>query len=242
MLKRQKTVAYKTYIKETLVEGMAGMFAGHPDTLLRDKVNVTVALPMTETEYPAVVVRFFERNIHNLGVGHQEHIATYDELGEPTGRVLRFKHYGYSGDVEFAVYALSSVDRDLVGDSIVQTLSMGDTETYSTPFYQRIYNPDYTTDPQAEEHFINLNSDQISGYGESEVIAPWMPEDVLVYQTSYRVPITGEFYSRVPGDDFGIVSEVETYPYSPDAGEEPPEGDPENDNPWLDEGSQWFWS
>lgn len=239
---RQQTIHYKTYIKETLTEGMAAVFAGHPDAILRDKTKPTVALPMTETEYPAVVVRFFERDIHNMGVGHQESLPTYDADGEPTGRRIKFKHFGYSGDVEFAIYALSSVDRDLVGDAVVQILTMGETETYSTPFYDRIYEPDGVADPTSLEHFINLMSDRITGYGESEVIAPWMPEDVLVYQTSYRIPITGEFYSREPEDgDFGLVTDVETYPYIEVAGEDPPEGDPANTNDWLGDGDQFFW-
>jgi hypothetical protein len=238
---RQQTISYKTYIKETLTEAMSAVFAGHPDSILQEKVNVSVNLPMTETEYPAVIVRYFERNIHNLGVGHQEYLQVFDEDGEPTGQAIRFKHFGYSGDVEFSVYGLSSPDRDLVSDSIVQTLTMGETETYSKVFFNRIYFPDYTTDPKGEEHFVNLNTDNLMGFGESEVIAPWMPEDVLVYQTSYRVPITGEFYSRVPDDTVGIIGDVELYPYSPEAGETPPVGDPANTNPWLDDSSQFFW-
>ena len=242
MLKTQNTIQYKTYIKETLVEAMSAVFSTHPDVILRDKTQISTSLPVTRSGYPAVILRYYERDIHNLGVGHHEwHPYVDPETGEETETYVRYAHYGYSGDVEFALYGLSSYDRDVIGDAVVNVLTMGDTETYSKVFWDRIYHPDYDVDLNAADHYINLNSDRITGYGESEMIAPWMPEDVLVYQTSYRIPITGEFYSRTPtAGPFGLVSEVELYPYSPASGEEVSEGDPTNPNPWLGEGEEFF--
>lgn len=241
MLKVEQTVQYKTHVKTTMVEAMAAVFANHPDTILRTKVAVSTALPTTEAEYPAVLVRFYERYLRNMGIGHHEWLPVMDDNGLSTGQVVRFKHYMYSGDVEFAIYALSSFDRDLVADAVVQVLTMGDMEAYSTPFYDRIYTGDYVAHPGAEDHFITLSSDTVSGYGESEMIAPWMPEDVLVYQTSYRIPIQGEFYSRTPDiGPVGLVSAVPLYPYAPVEGETPPDPEPTNPNPWFGDGDEFF--
>ena len=239
---QQQTIHYKTYIKGLLRQALEDVFAEHPDPILQRQTKVSSSLPQTQAQYPTVIVRFYERDLHNMGVGHHEWIGLKDpSTGEPTNEWIRFKHYGYSGDIEFAIYALSSEDRDLMADAIVQILSMGDTEAYSHPFYDRLYKPNYDEDPTAIEHFINLNSDRIMGYGESEMIAPWMPEDVLVYQTSYRIPIMGEFYSRTPPFvPLGLVSEVDLYPYDPSVGDPVPNPNPNDPSPWIGDGNEFF--
>lgn len=235
---QQETIRYKTWVKQSLVEALRVVFATHEDLMLR-KTNIGIDFPFTETEYPAIVVRFYERTIKNAGVAHFELI----EIPEGSGQYARYKHYLYEGDIEFAVYALSSYDRDLISDSLVQTLTMGDTESYTNQFLNRIYSPDPNVDDQkndgtyvaATDHFINLNTDVISGFGESQTVAPWQPEDVLVYQTSYRINIHGEFYSRTPtSQTFGLVERVETYPYMGTLGEPVPNPNPEDPAPWSE--------
>lgn len=148
-------------------------------------------------------------------------------------RYIKHKHYLYQGDIEFAVYALSSYDRDLISDSLVQTLAMADTEAYTDSFLQRIYEADPLTDPGSVNHYINLNTDEIQGFGESQAPAPWQPEDVLLYQTSYRIAIHGEFYSRTPDQDaYGLVEEIDTYPYLSPI-EEKPDPNIEDPAPWV---------
>jgi hypothetical protein len=215
------TIRYKTYVKEALVEALREVFADHPDEILRT-TNVNIDFPLTEADYPAIIIRFYERDIHNAGVGHHEF---FEDESNP-GRWIRYKHYLYSGDIEFAIYALSSVDRDLLSDSIVETLAMGDLSVYTNKFLTRIYAPDSTAEPASVDHAINLNTDQIQGFGETQMLAPWQPEDVMVYQTSYRIGIHGEIYSLTPetdGADYGLVERVDSFPYNPDAGEEVPD-------------------
>lgn len=260
-----QTVLYKTWVKETLVEALKAVFADHPDSYLA-RANVTVDFPTEEVHYPAVLVRFYERQINNAGVAHFEMLkdvqpplvdplpttgvadqvvqlsTTHIYYGWDVGtnawvalagyapnkaseRYVRYKHYLYQGDIEFAVYTLSSYDRDLISDSLVQTIGMGDLEVYSDLFLERIYDADTTIYPYALEHFITINTDVIQGFGETQQIAPWSPEDVMVYQTSYRVGIHGEFYSRTPVDSFTKVQRVEQYPYYPPDGEPVPDPD-----------------
>lgn len=237
---QQQTIKYKTYVKEALVQALRAVFRSHVDPILLG-TKVGIDFPFEQADYPAVVVRFYERSITNAGVGHMEHIEDTNNAG----RYIKYKHYLYQGDIEFAIYALSSLDRDLISDSIVQTLTMGEMETYTNQFFNRIYDPDSVPaeneggayDP-AIDHMINLNTDQISGFGETQVIAPWSPEDVLVYQNSYRINIHGEFYSRTPIDQtYGLIEAVEQYPYSPDAGESKPDPKPEDPAPWEEYGA-----
>ncbi len=220
-----QTIKYKQYVKEALVEALRSVFATHPDQILRD-TTIGIDFPLTEVDYPSIVVRFYERQIKNMGIGHYE----LGPHASAAGRFIKYRHYTYNGDIEFAIYALSSYDRDLISDSLVQLMAMGDTEDYTSVFLDRIYNSDPSVEPTSLDHFINLNTDQISGFGETQIPAPWSPEDVLVYQTAYRIGIMGEFYSRTPAIvDYGLVDGVDTFPYMGDAGEVAPE--PPNPGP-----------
>lgn len=217
-----QVVRYKTYLKESIIEALKPVFTSHADNLLRD-TKITVEFPFTEAHFPSIVVRFYEREIKNAGIAHQE----FFEDPNSAGRYIRYRHVLYNGDIEFAVYALSSLERDIISDSLVQILTMGDVESYTNQFLNRIYLPNPNSEPASVDHMINLNTDHISGFGETQAPAPWDPEDVFVYQTAYRIPVFGEFYSRTPAQtNYGIIERVDTFPYMGDLGESVP------DPPW----------
>lgn len=226
------TVAYKTYVKEALVEALTSVFAVHPDTTTLRGLGVSAEMPIDRAEYPAIVIRFFERSLRNIGIAHEEWI----EKENAVGVYYRHRHLMYSGDIEFAIYALSSYDRDILSDALAQVLTMGDIEAYTQSFLNRIYSPNVNVEPTSIDHFVNLNTDQITPFGETTQIAPWMPEDVLVYQTSYRIGIMGELYSKVPTVDpaIGVIEHVNQYPYDPQAGDPVPVPEPGNPNPWVE--------
>lgn len=219
----EKTIPYKTYVKRSLVEALRTVFDDHPDKRIA-KTKITIEYPTTENAYPAIIVRFFERGIHNAGVGHVEYIYR----DEDKTILDKYRHYMYDGDIEFAIYALSSLDRDLIADALIQTLATGDVLPYTNQFLQRIY--DYP-EPIADWNYVNVNTDRIQGYGETQSPAPWLSEDQLAYSTSYRVGISGEFYSLTPSTlPAGVIESVNVYPYI--GGVEPiPEGS-NSSTPW----------
>jgi hypothetical protein len=223
-----QTIRYKTYVKQALVEALQSVFTNHPDEILA-KTKIGIDFPVTELNYPMIIVRFFGRNVYNAGVGHTE---TLEDPNHP-GTYQKFKHYLYKGDIEFAIYALSSYDRDLISDSLVQVIAMGDLESYSNRFFQRIYQYQFPKDAYTPNtHYININTDQINDFGETQGLAPWQPEDVYVFQSSYRVSIFGEFYSLIPqSNSYGLVEKVETYPYMGDT-EPVPNPNPTDPSPW----------
>lgn len=421
-----QTIRYKTYLKEAIVEALRNVFTAHPDSLLAD-TRVNIDFPTDEADYPAVVVRFFERGIKNAGVAHQEWFEAFDiitrgpvftdpytvdnsvtyeirngaypvngvfpispwiaratnanlpdrvesivkinwtgdplhvaqlvkaddwagygiycvaRFNEDSGKLQlelymrrgakgdelivsqsvnapdrnldyyilvraiddnvglgvyatnpvsgvgplhqlnmtvpavdmatlagkgnvwleagttqaaatsiidqysinslnaavsrsfrRFKHLVYQGDIELAIYALTSYDRDLIADTLIETLMMADLEPWTNELLKRIYNADPNIKPTATEHFININTDTIGPFGESQAPVPWGSEDELIYNVSYRIPVMGELYSRVPTQQvFGFVERVETYPYMGDLGDAVPDPHPEDPSPWL---------
>lgn len=164
----------------------------------------------------------------------EERALGYDvKVFDQYSQVTKFRHYLYDGDIEFAVFALSSLDRDLISDTLVQTLAMPDMASYTNKFFNRIYFPPDLTPSESGDYepshynYVNLNTDQISGFGETHTPQPWLSEDQLVYQTSYRVGIYGEFYSLPPIVDegvFGLISAVNVLPYDGAVGEAQPAG------------------
>lgn len=228
----QQTIRYRTYIKETIVEALRAVFEAHPDPLLRN-TKVTPELPMDRSSYPAVIVRYYNRSLRNAGIGHHEWMLATPVGYEPK-LFQKFRHFMYNGDIEFKVLAMSSKDRDYLADAVVQTIGMAEAEHYTKAFLNRVYNADPAIEPQSQYHFINLSTDEFSELGDQEGPAPWMEEDLLVYSATFRVPIFGEFYSRLLTDQtsYGVVTAVEVYPWIPDL-ESEPNPNPNDPAPWL---------
>lgn len=137
----------------------------------------------------------------------------------------------WQGDIEFAIFALSSYDRDLISDTLVQTLMMGFMEQYTSALYNGVYG---TSDVEAELNYINLQTDTLSPYGESQAPVPWHSEDDLSYQTSYRIRASGQTYS-LPSTAYRVVESADFYPYVRCV-DPLPEGDPDNIAPWIGDG------
>lgn len=230
------TVRYKTYLKESIREALENAFSGHPDDLLNG-TQVVIDFPMTEAEYPSIVIRFYGRTVNQAGVAHYEFLEIprtpeQEEAGvAPVWR--KFRHLIYTGDLEFGVYALTSLDRDLISDTLVEILQMADLEPWTNELLKRIYQPGPEDEPADQEHYVNINTDSLTEFGEQQQPVPWEAEDQLLYTTSYRMQVMGEFYSRVlPSPVFGIVEQVDIYPYMGFLGEPVPDPHPEDPQPW----------
>jgi hypothetical protein len=212
----QHTIRYKTYLKTSLVEALQSAFSVHPDRLLRD-TKVRLDYSFEEADYPVVLVRYYERDNQAAGIAHVERGET--EEGIPFRATRRLYH----GDIEFAIYALSSLDRDLISDTITQILSMPDLLAWTNLFAQRLYDPETWSANQGvpiEElgeahlyHFMTINTDMITGGGESQVPAPWGAEDALLYQTSHRAPIFGEVLSLPLDVFYTVIERIRIFPY-----------------------------
>jgi hypothetical protein len=229
----QQTIRYSTYIKTGVVQALREPFQTHVDELLR-ATSVDIENPKEKTDYPLVLVKFYEREIKPVGVGGGEMWIDLSHIDEDFAGAYRFKKSFYWADLEFEIQTLSSWDRDLVGDSLVQTIQMGQLESYTNSFFNRIYPTEsdmVNKYPDSVWHYVSINTDQISGFGETVATPPWNSEDDKVYKKSYRVPVFGEFYSLPPDAPAGLVEAVLAYPYIMDV-DEVPEGNPDDDGEW----------
>ncbi len=212
----QYTTPLRTYVKTALQEGLASVFEDHPDPYLRD-TKVRLEYSFEEIDYPSVVVNFRPRNVETAGIGHVEHIIDPD-----TGVVSKITRRIYRGDAEFRIYALSTLDRDLLSDSLTQTLGMPRYASWTDHFWTRIYDPNewarlnVAQETMGEGHlynFLNLQTDNVQETGDTESPAPWRPEDVLLYETGQRVPVFGEVLTIPPTASWAVVQKVVPYPY-----------------------------
>lgn len=211
----QYTLRYKTFVKQGLVEALQAAFAGHPDPTVAD-AKVGIDFEDDDFKLPAVIIKFYESKLPNAGVGHYEWLP-FPLTANPadTSTVfVKYMHRLYKGDIEFEIFGLSSLDRDLISDALIEVLAMDEVSAPGQAFLNRFYNAIQSID-FGLWHFPTLNLDDISGYGEQQMLAPWSPEDQLVYQTAYRVPILGEFYSYTPPEPLtsGPIEEVDVYDY-----------------------------
>lgn len=223
----QKTIAYKTYLKTALVNAIKVVYDNHPDEQIRTKYDssgnriggtfVTIEFPTDERDYPTLLVRYIERSVENAGVGHLEYIENPTTKG-----VDVYKHTFYRGVAQFDIFALSSLDRDLVSDSLVQILRLPEMETYTNQFFNEIFNTEIAN---PNLNYININTDNITGTGDSTAPQPWLSENQLVYQTGYRADIFGEFYSLPQNNaPIGYIEHVNVYPYISELGQTVPSG------------------
>ncbi len=233
----EHTIRYKTYLKQTVAEALQAVFEDHPDSLLRD-TKVRIPDSFEEADYPLIVVRYHERSVRDAGVGHYE--RGYDEA---TNRYYKRQRKHYRGSLEFEISALSSLDLDLISDAFIETVMMSEILSYTNYFLARIYAPeeferlkDMPTGSIGTYHYYNLpnlGTQDLSAGGESAVPAPWGPEDVLVYQTSYTMEIFGEVISLPPDILYNLITDIRPYPYV--GGAEPVPTGADDPAPWLPE-------
>lgn len=227
----QKTIGYRTYVNTALVEALRSAFADHPDNLLQ-RTQVHLGFSFNEVDYPAVVVEFAPSSNERAGVGHTE--LRYDADSDTYAKADRRL---YHGTINFRIYALSTLDRDLIADSLTQILGMPELLEWTYRFYLRIYNPDQwgvleNKMVQGHQfHFLNVNADRINDQPPSQSPAPWGPEDVLLYETGMSIPVFGEVLSIPPDQNWTVVSKVFIYPYI--RGLEPVPQGVDDPAPWI---------
>lgn len=218
----QQTIHYKTFVKTALVHSLRAAFEGHPDTNLRD-LKVTVEYPVNEVHYPALVVKFIERELQTVGIAHEELIDD-----------VRYGHWWYKGAIELGIHAFDTRTVDYISNSLVQIISFGHLETWTNQFFTKMYGQTIVENPDMENNSLTVNSDQIHPLGEGREPAPWGAEDSFVYKGGYSIDVMGEYYSVPLSPELDtIIEQVDVYPYSSASGEPIPEG-ADDPAPWID--------
>lgn len=209
VLRSQTPVAYKTTINRTIVNALRDVFtSAYPEADFQS-LNVVTQFPLTEVEYPAIICHYSEEANHNAGVGHAEYFP------DPDGNLRKWMHRRFEGTMEFTVAALSPLDRDVLSDALIEVLGFGTLDPLMDNFYIRVYGEvDVDVGILGLLHQMTLNTDDIVPMGESNSIAPWEPEDALVYTVGHSVACHGGFYNTLRNTDpLGYIQSAKIYPY-----------------------------
>jgi hypothetical protein len=169
-------------------------------------LKITPHYPLVKLDYPSIVVEYNGQRIINAGVGHEEWFLDDNEI------LRKWNHRRFEGTLNFSCHALTPLDLDLLVDSLVEVLSFGRLDAQLGNFFTSIYgSPD---DPlMLAFSQLMLNVDEINDGGVTAQIAPWSPEDVLVYSSDLNIEIHGGFYNTYPQDQWSFITRVESQSY-----------------------------
>lgn len=67
----QQTLQYKTFLKRTMTEALQNAFGLYEDPTLH-KTKIGPDYQTTRANFPSVVIKFYEKQLQNIGVGHME--------------------------------------------------------------------------------------------------------------------------------------------------------------------------
>lgn len=228
-IRQEQSASYRTLIKGALVTSLRSVFTTqYKDAQFRN-LRIDPEFSLTRVTWPAIYIKYNEREVRNAGVGHLEYFP------DPNGLVRKWMHSMFEGLIEFDIITESPYDRDILADALVEVIRFGTLDIILNNFWQGIYGS--VTDPYsnlAVMQQIALNSDSLTSIGESFAPSPWGAEDLPLYSTGYAIDILGGYYNSLPIDGPPILIEkVFQYPYLEDAERDdvPPDQDP--NNIWL---------
>ena len=202
-LQRTETpTRFKTNVTRQLVQAMRDTMQSNLfQTDFPTGINVVNVYPLTEVQYPAVIVTFLPTNNETAGIGHEE---VFNDIN---GQPRTWQHRRFEGTVSFTAVALDPIDRDVLSDAVVDALSFShftDSPALAA-FFTRMQQ---TPDAIGTVFQVNLTSDRIIPGGTSVSIAPWQPEDVLLYEEVWSVAVMGGYYNTVLSEWPGYIMDA----------------------------------
>jgi len=177
--------------KKVIIRALRATFtAMYPDTKLAD-MNIDMEYPYKAEQYPGIWVKFSPHKIQSSGLDYTQ--RTDDEI---------FGVWYFEGTVSLMILALSSKERDLISDGLIEAFAFGALMPSASVFYSTLLDSD----------LINMTpqSDLLTAGGQTESVGvPW-DDDKLAYEDRYSFEVVGQFRSRVqPGVAFTTLSGIQ---------------------------------
>lgn len=192
----------------TVVEALQAVFTDEYAEPQFQNLLITPEFPVTKQEYPSILVNVNIGTVENMGVGHSELFRT------PAGTLHRWGHRYFTGTVDMTCYALTTVDRNILADSLINILSFGRWDSSLTPFINTLWgDPADDYSQLAAMYQLELATDNIKGGGNGVGPVPWQTEDELLYSKRISLDFFGGFYSAVTEDLSQFVQRIDIYPH-----------------------------
>lgn len=192
-------INYKMEIKRVVVKSLQNVFfnteeyfPGYKSSELLTNSHITIEYPQRPEQYPSMIIGLKEQELKSAGIGHYE-------LIEETVAIQRWLFRAF---ITIEIFALTSMDRDFISDSLLNMLSFARIEGF--PFREYIEN-NANVDIQLSVGSLTPISEQtMSG-------ASWGLTDQRIYTSGYQFGCMGGFTS--PIKDYDLISGVAVGPW-----------------------------
>lgn len=176
-------INYKMEVKRSVVTAFQAVFnnqetyfPGYKSSELLTNSHITIEYPQRPEQYPSLIIGFQERSLKSAGISH---IDYYDENN------IAQKWY-FEGLITLEIFALTSMDRDFISDSVVNMLSFG--RVMNVPF-RKIIESEARVDLQLSIGSLEPIAEQtMSGVS-------WGLTDQRIYTVGYNFGCLGTFDS-----------------------------------------------
>ena len=183
-------INYKMEIKRAVVKSFQNVFnstedyfPGYKSSELLTNSHITIEYPQKPEQYPSLIIGFKERELKSAGIAHSE-------IVENTAVVQRWL---FQGLISIEVFALTSMDRDFISDSVVNMLSFGRIEGFS--FRDYIENNAQVDIQLSVGSLIPTSEQTMSGVS-------WGLTDQRIYTVGYEFGCLGGFVSTTNNYDY----------------------------------------
>lgn len=204
----QTVASHRRFIVSTIITALREVFdSGYDRDPQFIDLKITQTQPLVELDYPCIVVSYENRTVQNAGVGHEEWFPDAKNV------LRKWHHSRFEGSLDFEIHTLTPLDRDILADALTEVIRFGRLDAALLPFFTTLYgNP---TDPVGLIfNQIMFDADEVTSGGNTAGIAPWSPEDLLVYQTSLSTEVHGGYYNVNPNDVWGYVTRIALTSYN----------------------------
>lgn len=183
-------INYKMEVKRSVVRAFQSVFhdtskyyPGYKSSELLTKSHITIEYPQRPEQYPTLIIGFQEQELKNAGVGHLDNISA---------NTIAQKWF-FQGLITVEIFALTSMDRDFISDSVVNMLSYG--RVMGKPF-RALIEGDSLVDLQVSlGSLIPVPEQTMSGVS-------WGLTDARIYTVGYNFGCIGGFNSESIYNDY----------------------------------------
>ena len=175
-------ISYKLELKRLVVNEFRNYFYNISVSDTINNVNCTLEYPNTPEKYPAVIVGYTEKTVHNAGLSHLENDGNLSQ-----------ERWLFEGDVKVEVRALTNLERDYVSDHIVNLFAFG--SFLSLPFENDIFGSSFID--------LQVNLKTLAPTGEQTMAGvTWGLTDSRIYSCGYDFKVLGAFISPSEYDQY----------------------------------------
>lgn len=187
-------------------------------------INISLEYPLQAMQYPGIFVQFSITKLNRSGVGHEIQVQDAD-----THEWSFIQEWTFMGRITLEILALSSVDRDALGDSVIASLAFArPPELLLTKQQQDTKQHRGLITALDENPYVamTLQLDVIVPGGQQVTQGTPFAENMLTYQDSYSFDVVGQFNLKYSHDGMYTLARIDPNFYVTGNGQ------PYNDGMW----------